>query len=252
MADRPIPFRPDMVRAILDGRKTQTRRLFDVARWGQPSTYKERVLIQDKDGVYRDAAKFARYAPGDRLWVRETWCLTRDTLDYETGGEASSFDWDEETYGDPRQHLNGDARFGTCAALHYPADGEDSTPSEMWPCIGVNGRVLMPKEIRWRSSRFMPRWASRLTLTVTEVRVERLQDITEDDARAEGVEPADSSEAEALGRALGIGYLPNKTAFCALWNSIYGPGGWHANQWVVAVTFTVGRHNIDAGNGAAP
>lgn len=91
---------------------------------------------------------------------------------------------------------------------------------------------------RWRSPIHMPRWASRLTLIVTAVRVQRVQDITPTDAMAEGVD--------------GIG--PNndvvprdgwRMTFAALWNSLHGPGSWNRNDWVAAITFTVHPCNID-------
>lgn len=105
-------------------------------------------------------------------------------------------------------------------------------------------------ERRKHPSIHMPRWASRLTLTVTDVRVQRLQEISEEDARAEGVptttaehtfrkvfrDPAERA-AERLAR------------FADLWNSLHGPAAWDANPWVVALTFTAERRNIGAGAG---
>ena len=79
----------------------------------------------------------------------------------------------------------------------------------------------------------MPRWASRLTLIVTDVRVQRLQDITVEDALAEGVQKTDE-------------YLDMpRMAFRALWDSLHGPGAWNDNPWVCALTFDVHRRNID-------
>jgi hypothetical protein len=89
----------------------------------------------------------------------------------------------------------------------------------------------------WRPSLFMPRWASRLTLLVTDVRVERLQDISEADAIAEGWP---NEPGAALRDAYPIGWYAN------LWNSLHGHDAWDANPWVVAVTFAAQRGNIDA------
>ena len=253
MTDRPILFSAEMVRAILDGRKTQTRRKMKVQPWPDatvevgpyhphivdchgeshpgPATFGAVWSHQDiVNGA--DAGLRCPYgATGDLLWVRETWCLTRDTLDYETGGEASSYDWDKDLYGDPRSYLNGGPGVGDCAALHYPADGEDNTPSEMWPCIGLRGEILRKKEIRWRPSIHMPRWASRITLRITNVRVERVQDISEDDARAEGCEPVgwiDETD---------VGMSSCREGFSRLWERINGPGAWDENPWVWVLSF---------------
>jgi hypothetical protein len=104
----------------------------------------------------------------------------------------------------------------------------------------------------------MPRWASRLTLTVTDVRVERLQDCSEADAEAEGVERVDYQGAQAWksyetypdGSRHPHSSVPNRLArisYRELWNSINGAGAWEQNPWVVALTFTVEQRNIDAG-----
>lgn len=246
MSERPIPFRDWEVRATLKGDKTQTRRVIKPQPWVDNmgnACWKDRNFGQNANHVPHIQALASPIPcsdtkrvlcpygkPGDLLWVRETWCLTRDTLDYETGGEASSYDWDNDLDGDPRPYLNGDPRFGVCAALHYPADDEENTPSEMWPCVGLRGEVLRKKEIRWRPSIHMPRWASRITLRITDVRVERLQDISEDDARAEGVfEPNEPIET--------YGPKAGRVAFHMLWNTINGPGAWEANPWVWVISF---------------
>lgn len=252
MTERPILFSAEMVRAILRGDKTQTRRKAPIRELkilqhpGDMLTWSvsflkaiKGTLTSHSGGKFSDlqarsiiASQFNPYGkPGDLLWVRETWCLTRDTLDYETGGEASSYDWDKDLYGDPRSYLNGGPGVGDCAALHYPADGEDNTPSEMWPCIGLRGEILRKKEIRWRPSIHMPRWASRITLEVKSVRVERLQDISEDDAGAEGCEQVgwiDETD---------VGMSSYREGFARLWNRINGSGAWEANPWVWVLSF---------------
>jgi hypothetical protein len=101
----------------------------------------------------------------------------------------------------------------------------------------------------WRSPIFCPRWASRLTLTVTEVRVQRLQEISEDDAVAEGVERLNGTGPNRFSVWLGDGWFNDPSAqecFARLWRDIHGPDAWEANPWVVAISFTVQHGNIDA------
>jgi len=93
---------------------------------------------------------------------------------------------------------------------------------------------------RPKPSIHMPRWASRLTLIVTDVRVQRVQSITEADAVEEGVSPISEPDDRKWEH-----YAPHGVAFRALWNSLHGPGAWDANPWVCALTFTVHRQNID-------
>ena len=193
--DRPILFSAPMVRAILEGRKTQTRRLVrdgiavtDICGGGV-----EPVVWWPRDARGKDAA--CQYgAPGDRLWVRETWT-----------------------------HIRGNG-----IRTWYRADGE---PTDR------EGNVLptTPGYPRWRPSIYMARKDSRITLEVTDVRVQRLQDITEDAARAEGIQ-------ELNGRFTFNGGLhESRTArdsFEALWDSINGDrAAWAANPWVWVVSF---------------
>jgi hypothetical protein len=98
----------------------------------------------------------------------------------------------------------------------------------------------------------MPRWASRLTLTVTDVRVQRLQEIAEADAVAEGVNPCLEGNQCPDGPHGGCCAMYDpKDAYAALWNSLHGPDAWDANPWVYALTFTVHHRNIDAMMGGA-
>lgn len=194
--ERPILFSAPMVRAILDGGKTQTRRVvkkMHVPALGRPPA----------DG----APWYAE--PGDRLWVRETYALHHawDGHPPTAGGSASKRVW-------------------------HRADAPNA----------IDGRG------RWRPSIHMPRWASRITLEVTSVRVERLQDITEEDARAEGV---DWSRPEPYGEKWDdddredpreVGYPPAGASFARdnfrrLWSGINGPESWDANPWVWVVGF---------------
>jgi hypothetical protein len=210
MTDRPIIFSGPMVRALIEGRKTQTRRLLPKAhpRFPQKNQIRMDVLTYDPqrpeawywDGVHdRVGASYPiPYAPGDRLYVREAVCW------------VSAWGW------------------------RYRADNDDLTEKR------EAGEVS-----RWRPSIHMPRWASRITLTVTEVRVQRLQEISAGDTIAEGVECSTCVE---MGESAchGRGCFASRAAYIDLWNSLHGPDAWGANPWVVAVTFTVAMRNIDA------
>lgn len=222
MADRSLIFSGPMIRALLDGRKTQTRRIVrpqpeqNVAgMWVWPPNWRTGIprygvgVQTDEDGLVQtltyDSARRLRYAPGDRLWVREAWAAGACAGDMPPNHLAPRF-WRVENGG-----------------LWYRAGGEPAHP-------------ITPRG-KWRSPIHMPRWASRLTLTVTEVRVTRLQEISEEDARAEGV------RGNAGGPWGCEGLIED---FADLWESIHGPGAWEANPWVAAISFTVMRGNIDA------
>lgn len=153
MKTRPIRFNGEMVRAILAGRKTQTRRLV-------------------KPQPPERAARRCAHSTGDRLWVRETWT---QSVRGENNGE------------------------GNCAV--YKAT---------WNGPSLDGK--------WRSSIFMPRWASRITLEVTRVRVERIQDISEADTLEEGYD--------------GMPDYEPVTWFRGIWEKIHGANAWASNPWV--------------------
>lgn len=210
MKERGIIFNGAMVRVILSGKKTQTRRaitaktlhLFDVAakvgechhlNSGDPADERSQPY-------YRQFCPFGQ--PGDRLWVRETFAhglCTKSTLAYK--------------------------------ATHKPEDLEDG-----WF-----------EKIKWTPSIHMPRWASRITLEITDVRVERLNSISEEDAINEGMSFTDygldrfnqqragwlskksSKHEECLQSA--------RSAFGNLWESIYGQESWQANPWVWVIQF---------------
>ena len=226
MTDHPIPFTAPMIRALLDGRKTQTRRpikpsnsLFNGRRWtalhkaqtwdwnaawvdpgpspaGNSGPYLQLPWQDGPDAdTFRDTSHrvYPVIQPGDRLWVKETWAHDAPV---------------------PVQYKAG------------PHVGDDA--------LGV----------RWKPPMFMPRWASRITLTVTDVRVQRLQEISEADAVAEGCHAS-----LALTMRRPNGSFPGNPIACFndLWISIHGPAAWDANPWVVALTFTVAKRNIDAG-----
>lgn len=209
MTDRPIIFSTPMVRALLEGRKTQTRRLMPAPHPRFPAFNQIRtdVLTYDPqrpeawywDGVHdRVGASYQiRYAPGDRLYVRES--IARQETDQGVGYQI------------------------------YAADHSKVSPLTEW----YHKRTAIP-------SIHMPRWASRITLTVTEVRVQRLQEISEADARAEGITQ------HRYGTPRNPSWTDCRTSFEWLWNNLHGPDAWDANPWVVAVSFTVTQGNIDA------
>lgn len=219
MKERPILFSGPMVLAILEGRKTQTRRIvkpqpFENGRLFGPELYQpveydrhgEMVPGKSIYGAYSEdgewGVKCPYGAPGDRLWVKETFFV--DTAMKKIG--SSMMD-----------------------DLYYRADGECCQQIPECACAEVG----KPK---WRPSIHMPRWASRITLEVTSVRIERLQEISEQDAMAEGAKKfkgkyhfLDSWEGE-------LEKTP-QAAFRKLWNQINGPDAWDQNPWVWVVEF---------------
>jgi len=204
MKQRPIIFSAPMVRAILEGRKTMTRRTVRPAKCRDTGCELAPCEIAGEVNGYNPDYRYNPYGkPGDRLWVRETFI---------TGYEL---DDDELRVGDER--------------AWYRADGEiDSWLDE----DGYMG------DHKWRPSIFMPRKLSRITLEVTAVRIERLQDISEEDARAEGAKCAcRASGREVLfpDQSQHIGSW--KLHFQEIWESIHGPGSWDANPWVWCVSF---------------
>jgi hypothetical protein len=189
MTERPILFSAPMVRALLAGTKTQTRRVVKgwPLEWLKPGMFTPEYVALPENG----ACPYGQ--PGDRLWVRETFA---GSIAYERHGYALK-DWGNK--------------------LWYVADGE-------------------PRSGQWtrpRPSIHMPRCLSRITLEVTGVRVERLQDISEADAQAEGcalecMTPTGDDSGSAIHGPGG---------YMALWESINGPGSWDANPRVWVVEF---------------
>lgn len=199
MKERPVLFNAEMVRAILDGRKTQTRRVMT------PQPVLENVFMggaNQQSWTHKGTATPAGWLMhnmcpfgqvGDRLWVRETFMdLTG------TGIEASTGQFEGYAY-----------RADTPAGSHG-----DETRKEY--------------KLKWTPSLHMPRKACRLVLEITGVRVERLNDINNDDAKAEGVIPMPCAAEKIIG---------SKLAFAELWSSIYGAESWQANPWVWVITF---------------
>ncbi|WP_257394092.1 hypothetical protein [Enterobacter hormaechei] len=214
MKERGMIFNGEMVRAILDGRKTQTRRIMKVqpsdgfhpthngydldlnAHWYTPGVVDKNGYLQPaKKDVFGVADENEGYtcpfgAVGDRIWVRETFCAVPD-------------------YDEP----------AGCSALLYAADGN-----------GPYGK--------WTPSIHMPRCASRITLEITGVRVERLNTISQEDAQAEGMELTVWRQHTLTRIAEGEVLTPYDN-FAQLWESIYGEGSWHTNPWVWVIEFKV-------------
>jgi hypothetical protein len=237
MKERPILFNADMVRAVLDGRKMQTRR---IVKWrgldeGLNLQFSGlRAIKEAKGWVVESQSRTSsewRCQPtpcpfgdiGDRLWVRETWSVVSHAfdddglmIDYVPDRSAKAVH--EKPFG--RGYYSGHAIYAADGGFTW---GDDDG------C--VDGRSC------WKPSIHMSRWASRITLEITDVRVERLQDISETDALAEGVisEPCDHARRSC--DEIGCCGDTAKGEFGALWKSIYGDDNWQANPWVWVVEF---------------
>ena len=219
----PILFSGPMVRALLAGTKTMTRRIV------KPQPPEDKTIGEchyspsgfalwwkEPPGGCSCVPVSPRYAVGDLLWVKEAWrradTCTPDGIVYRDGNLLIWFDGNEPP----------EAKVGI---QKYSRDG------------------------KWRPSIFMPRWASRITLEVTAVKVERLQEISEEDAKAEGVEKTDWKYSCQPYRnyELKEGWLPGRSfstaarSFQSLWNSIHGPSAWDLSPWVGAYTLRRAR-----------
>ncbi|WP_039027481.1 hypothetical protein [Pseudomonas aeruginosa] len=206
MKERPILFSGPMVRAILEGRKTVTRRVVNP----QPDFLGSMV---DPNTPFKtlDAGLHARITcphgqPGDRLWVREAWAAD---------AQVDAIAPHDLSQGEP---------------IWYPADLS----------VRQTGCSMISKG-RGRPSIHMPRWASRILLEITAVRVERLQDISEEQAEAEGVErPENITNVEVWDgteRELFNAMNQPRARFRRLWSDINGSESWDANPWVWVVEF---------------
>ncbi len=236
MKETPILFSDAMVRAILEGRKTQTRRIvkpqpipsecplrfpkpgkFYVLPDPLPTSNERKMVIAycESPGTTRYmgqrefVADFSKYKVGDRLWVREGVIQ----IGHERTGRNGQYLWPKWD-----NHEAGKTWLDSCC--HYTTDITDQAE---WDRITAEpcGRL---------NKMFMPRWASRITLEITGVKVERLNAISAADAEAEGVEWNRSP--------LRVGHTNPVSAFKSLWESINGKGSWAANPWVWAISFT--------------
>lgn len=224
VTDRPILFSAPMVRALLDGRKTQTRRLL------KPKKHACLISEDWTDDYILDPGNrewlesYYRWRVSDRLWVKET---HRVATWLEDGEVCVSYNADSVRSGwlSPP-----DEQFVERLCAKLDKAGVQTGESGDYEDI--------PPGLLQRVSIHMPRWASRLTLTVTDVRVERLQAISEADAIAEG------SQEPTLVATIGACWS-ERDAYAKLWDAINGASAWGKNPWVVAVSFRVARHNID-------
>jgi len=212
-----------MVRALLDGRKTQTRRISKGANdFGL--TYV--VPLDGAPGWFGDeegeVCFSAVYKPGDRLYVRE---------EYYQRGSWAQVEGAVTKGGKPKwAFVPADDRIQFHPQGSFRRARDASDPGTVW--------------LHKRLGRFMPRAASRLTLTVTDVRVERLNTCSEADAIAEGLEWVAPGK-WSVDRTLPIIGDDPRRVYAELWDHINGAGAWDANPWVVAVSFDVRKGNID-------
>lgn len=212
MTERGMIFNAEMVRAILDGRKTQTRRIMKLQPkpsksrpgdfWFSSKKLESMVHVSDLAPGNSPIADYHLFiqehccplgAVGDRIWVREAFrvhSLATDvaTLVYKASERNS---WTEQTHRVP------------VAVCNKPATPE-----------------------KWTPSLHMPRWASRILLEITDVRVERLKSISDRDALREGCSTADMRSGDCVA-----------DVFARLWASIYGSDSWNANPWVWVISF---------------
>ena len=199
MKERPIIFSTEMVRAILEGRKTQTRRVIKPQPYDAERAIKRAEEINNL--IRRGAYVRCPYGQvGDRLWVKETWA----TLQCEDKVKPSN--------------LN--PEIATQAQILYREQLGDNNPYHP----------------NWRSPLFMPRWASRITLEITGLRVERLQDIPLDALIDEGIEVSDELMALPDNRGK---YLAIQQLFIDLWDKLNAKRGyaWDSNPWVWVIEF---------------
>ena len=225
MKTYPIIFSAPMVRALLDGKKTQTRRVVKP----QPEIYSGYETLGDFSDpgwvlewkefdalTPKELAHHCPYGkPGDLLWVRETWQLHSLATDL--------------------------------GKIVYRAS-ENSSHTEfhrMVPVEKIGGIGAKPFQEGWRSSIHMPRWASRLTLEITGVRVERVHDISEDDAIAEGMMQFDSGRWWYDTTGQNSLHRTAMSAYQELWRKLNGCGSWDANPWVWVLEFRVHKQNVD-------
>lgn len=217
MKARPIPMLGPMVNALLEGRKSQTRRIIKP----QPEVDGGSDAVdcldwwlewkgRDEGMSPKEMARLCPYGrSGDLLWVREAW---------RTEAEADAVKPSELRVGAPILTL---------------ADTGVAIPCPLWG--------------RYRHARFMPRWASRLTLELIDVRVEQLKDIGDAETEAEGlIESAEYDNWYWSFEEDGAQYCSPVFAYEALWKSLHGEGSWDANPWIWVLTFRVHQKNVDS------
>lgn len=212
MKERPILFSTPMVQAILAGSKTQTRRICKPANTESLSfVVSDNGHFGDEEGDVSFTCPYGK--PGERLWVRETWRVNSKATDL--------------------------------ACVVYRASENDSWTNfhKYFPVALAKDQKAMPAG--WKPSIFMPRWASRILLEITDIRVERLNDISEEDAKNEGL--IKNSLFGEWGGVVKHPTVPDHfrwfrspiNAFKNLWESINGEESWDKTPWVWVVEFKV-------------
>jgi len=199
MREHPILFSAEMVKAILDGRKTQTRRVIKNIPDDARLIYACGTFSLEIDGEFQRLAQCPYGYIGDRLWVRETFKYT--DFDLRDAGKL------------PHR-----------CEVEYKLNG-----IRKWVTATTDTQILIPDQ--WRPSIFMPRWASRITLEITDIRVHKVDEITEQDAIAEGFKADDFAPQCITARC----------RFAQTWDGINEKRGygWKPNLWVWAITFKV-------------
>lgn len=214
LKERPILFSGPMVRAILEGRKSQTRRIVKSSWW--------RCLDLD-DNMDREIARCECHygRPGERLWVRETWKVEAFSHQTPTSGPEKA------TY-----------------YLGYKADVGSIPRGKTVTFPNPVANAFQKNRGDWRPSIHLPRWASRITLEIVSVRVQRVQEISEEDAEAEGIDIVIDQHrspwcASSGSDGCACGGKSNREHFALLWDSINAKRGfgWEKNPWVWALTF---------------
>lgn len=265
MRERPILFSGPMVISILEGRKTQTRRLMEPQPPKVEAVYSKagidyhlsnlsnriptdawRVMgpvwaVRDLTGMQDPQWRCPYGAPGDRLWVRESFWIGHDC----NGEDGEIWDCGVNIAEDKDSPLLYVASPPNPERPDEPGDwfGPDEVfPDRTWVPWG-HGGGLGPRFYSKRPSIHMPRWASRILLEVSDVRVQRLHEITEEDARAEGVE-AFFTRFDCIGRDQRLNTAElcrdaeHRASFAVLWDEINGDRAlWISNPWVWAITF---------------
>lgn len=231
MKTTPIIMNSEQVRALMDGKKTQTRHVIKEPCNGVTTDIEdgEACITNQNDEWVPRVSPFGQQ--GDLMWVRETW---GKVVMVELFGFSPGSRTEEIVYKAGRK-------------VHRSVDRpENSYSFDDWPLSFVDD-TTPPK---WRRSIHMPRWASRLTLKITGVRVERLQYISEEDAQAEGIERVGGGAScspwrdYSNGKSNGSFSAPS-SSYRSLWQSIYGYDSWESNPWVWVIEFEVIQRNVD-------
>lgn len=263
MKERPIIFSANLVRAILEGRKTQTRRVVkpqfhnDALPEEMCATTSEGWQTGGHSGLWWDGdwpnegIKCPYGKPGDRLWVRETW-KEAHPMSFQAGRTGRRLLYAGIPGPPPVHYLVAYRADGEMLPIWHSRDGHPYR--QLTPRDDIDKKHYPAGQERgWESPIYMPRVASRITLEITGVRVERLQDITEGDVVSEGFTMLSKDQARTFkfGIADSDGYPGNddtgwawadwcgdaKDAYRKLWQSINGPGSWNTNPWVWVIDF---------------